>query len=97
VAPRVLDLNDTVAGMLQMLRRLIGENIELTWLPGNAVWLVRVDPSQIDQILANLCVNARDAIGGVGEIVIETANVSFDELIAFATTVSPRASTSNFR
>ncbi len=79
VAPRVLDLNDTVAGMLQMLRRLIGENIELTWLPGNAVWLVRVDPSQIDQILANLCVNARDAIGGVGEIVIETANVSFDE------------------
>ncbi|HPS00356.1 MAG TPA: PAS domain S-box protein [Candidatus Sumerlaeota bacterium] len=79
VAPRVLDLNETVAGMLQMLRRLIGENIELTWLPGQGVWPVRMDPSQVDQILANLCVNARDAIGGVGEVIIETKNASFDE------------------
>jgi signal transduction histidine kinase len=97
VAPRVLDLNDTVAGMLQMLRRLIGENIELTWLPGNAVWLVRVDPSQIDQILPNLCVNARDAIGGVGEIVIETANVSFDETYCLRNNGFSQGSTSNFR
>ncbi len=79
VAPKVLELNETVSGMLQMLRRLIGENIELTWLPGTDVWPVRIDPSQIDQILANLCVNARDAIGGVGEVIIETENVSFDE------------------
>jgi PAS domain S-box-containing protein len=79
VAPRVLDLNETVSGMLQMLRRLIGENIELTWAPGTSVWPVRMDPSQIDQILANLCVNARDAIGGVGEVIIETENATFDE------------------
>jgi PAS domain S-box-containing protein len=79
VAPQVLDLNDTVAGMLKMLLRLIGEDIELAWLPGAGLWPVNIDPSQIDQILANLCVNARDAIAGVGKITIETENVLFDE------------------
>jgi PAS domain S-box-containing protein len=72
VAPRVLDLNETVAGMLKMLRPLIGEDIDLEWRPGDGVWPVKMDPSQIDQILANLCVNARDAISGVGRITIET-------------------------
>ena len=76
-APVVLDLNDTVAGMLKMLRRLIGEDIELCWRPGAELWPVRIDPSQIDQILANLCVNARDAIVGVGEVTIETRASSF--------------------
>ncbi len=75
----MLDLNETVAGMLKMLRRLIGEDIDLAWLPGKDLWPVKMDPSQIDQILANLCVNARDAIADVGKITIETGNVTFDE------------------
>ena len=79
VAPKVLDLNDTVEGMLKMLRRLIGEDIDLAWLPGKHLEPVRIDPSQIDQILANLCVNARDAIGDTGRIIIETARADFDE------------------
>ncbi len=78
VAPKVLDLNDTVSGMLRMLRRLIGEDIELFWAPGNDVGQVKIDPSQIDQILANLCVNARDAIGDTGKVTIETNTVVFD-------------------
>ena len=49
-----------------MLRRLIGEDINLTWLPGKGLWPVKIDPTQVDQILANLTVNARDAIDGVG-------------------------------
>ncbi|MCK9363742.1 MAG: PAS domain S-box protein [Syntrophales bacterium] len=79
VAPKVLDLNETVEGMLKILRRLIGEDINLAWLPGTGVWPVKVDPSQIDQILANLCVNARDAIAEVGKVTIETQPVAFDE------------------
>ncbi len=77
VAPRVLDLNQTIEGMLNMLRRLIGENINLIWMPGNGLWPIKMDPSQIDQILANLCVNARDAITGVGKITVETENTPF--------------------
>ncbi len=78
ISPKVLDLNDTVAGMLKMLRRLIGEDIELAWRPEAPLWPVKLDPSQVDQILANLCVNARDAIAGVGKVTIETENVRFD-------------------
>ncbi len=77
VSPRVLDLNETVASMLKMLRRLIGEDIDLLWAPGHDVWSVKIDPSQIDQMLANLAVNSRDAIGGVGRLTIATANVTF--------------------
>ncbi len=79
VAPKVLDLNETVEGMLNMLRRLIGEDVDLVWMPGKKLQKVKVDPAQIDQILANLCVNARDAISGVGRLSIETSNVSFDD------------------
>ncbi len=79
VAPRILDLNETVEGMLKMLRRLIGENIELVWRPGAPLWPVKVDSSQIDQILANLCVNARDAIADRGQVIIETGTETFDE------------------
>jgi len=75
----VLDLNTTVESMLKMLRRLIGEDINLAWLPGAKLKPIKMDPSQIDQIMANLCVNARDAIAGVGRVTIETGNVSFDE------------------
>ena len=79
IAPKVLDLNETMGSMLKMLRRLIGEDIDLTWLPGVEVWPVKIDPSQVDQILANLAVNARDAIDNVGNVTIETRNISFDE------------------
>lgn len=65
-----------LAGMLKMLRRLIGENIHLLWSPGASLWPVRMDPTQVDHILANLCVNARDAIQGVGTVSIETSNVT---------------------
>ena len=79
IIPRVLDLNATVAGMLGMLQRLIGEDIDLVWQPGGRLWRVKIDPAQVDQILANLCVNARDAIRGVGKVTIETSNVTFNE------------------
>ncbi len=79
VAPKVLDVNETLSGMLKMLRRLIGEDIDLVWMPGSGLWAVKIDPSQIDQLLANLCVNARDAINGVGKVTIETKNTTFDE------------------
>ena len=76
VVPKKLDVNETVAGMLTMVDRLIGEDIEVAWLPGERTWPVWMDPSQIDQILANLCTNSRDAIADVGRIVIATENVS---------------------
>ncbi len=79
IVPKVVDINATVAGTTNMLRRIIGEDIDLEWLPGLHVWPVKIDPSQIDQILANLCVNARDAIADVGKVTIETANAEFDE------------------
>ena len=79
ISPRVLDLNETVEGMLKMLRRLIEENIELIWKPKLNLWPVKMDPSQIDQILANLCVNARDAIAGMGKLTIETGVATLDE------------------
>ena len=78
-APKILDLNDTITGMLRMLRRLIGEDIDLAWLPDTHLWQVKIDPAQIDQILANLCVNARDAIAGVGKVTIGTQNLTLDE------------------
>ncbi len=79
IAPEVLDMNEVVQGTLGMLRRLMGEDVELVWNPAPDLWSVKMDPSQIDQILANLCVNARDAIEGVGRVVIETQNARFDE------------------
>ncbi len=78
-APKILDLNDTISGMLKMLRRLIGEDIDLLWAPELDLWKVKIDPSQVDQILANLVVNARDAISGVGAVTIRTENVVIDE------------------
>jgi PAS domain S-box-containing protein len=79
ISPRQLDLNDTVESMLNMLRRLIGEDIDLVWQPSAHLWPLKMDPTQIDQILANLCVNARDAIDGVGKLTIETGKKTYDE------------------
>ena len=78
IEPVVFDLNESVEALLKMVRRLIGENIDLAWLPGAARCTVKMDPTQLDQILVNLCVNARDAIAGVGRVTIETDTVSFD-------------------
>lgn len=78
VAPKVLDLNEAVTGMHKILCRLIGEGVTLNCKPGSDLWRVRIDPSQIDQILANLCVNARDAIADIGVITIETGNCILD-------------------
>ena len=74
VSPEVLDLNVVVADTLGMLRRLIGENIELDWVAGADLWPVKIDPTQVGMVLTNLCVNARDAITGTGQIAIECQN-----------------------
>ncbi|GFO70341.1 hypothetical protein GMLC_39200 [Geomonas limicola] len=79
VAPKVLDLNRTIEGMLTILERILGENLRLAWHPGPGLWPVRIDPSQVDQILANLCSNARDALGETGTISISTQNRTLDE------------------
>jgi len=79
IAPKVLNLNDAVANMLKLLQRLLGEDIDLVWLPDASLHPIKIDPSQIDQILANLCINARDAIVGVGKITLATQNSSIDE------------------
>ena len=79
IAPKVLDLSETIAGMLKMLGRLIGEDIKLVFDPGKNLWPTKIDPSQLDQILVNLCVNARDAITDIGRITIEIGNSKFDE------------------
>jgi CheY-like chemotaxis protein len=79
ISPQLLDLNEAVEDTLRMLRRLLGEGIDIAWVPGEDLDPVKMDPSQIDQILTNLCVNARDAIGETGKITIETGSASFDE------------------
>ena len=79
IYPIAMNLNETIRAMLTLLRRLIGEDIELVWTPAAKLWHAKLDPSQIHQVLTNLCVNARDAIAGVGRIHIETDNVTFTE------------------
>ena len=79
IVPKVLDLSRMMEGLGPMLRRLIGESISLVWQPNGELWPVQLDPSQVDQILVNLCANARDSISGVGKIEIQLENVRFDE------------------
>ena len=79
VAPKQLDLNQAIEEMHKMLQRLIGEDLDLRWRPGAGLWAVKIDPSQLDQMLVNLCVNAKDAIADVGHIFIETKNATFDQ------------------
>jgi len=80
VRPKIIDLNRTIGSMLNMIRRLIGEDISVSWKPSEHLHSITIDPSQIDQILANLCVNARDAMHPGGTIIIETADTELDEL-----------------
>ncbi len=77
--PKVLSLNKAVRGMLGMLRTLIGEQVDLVWLPGHGSDRVQIDPAQLDQVLVNLCLNARDATTGPGRVLITTAEVTLDE------------------
>ena len=83
INPVSVNLNELVDSMLNMLRRLLGENINLTWLPQKDLWPVKLDPAQLDQILANICINARDAISGIGSIIIETSNAVLDNAYCF--------------
>ncbi len=82
--PRVLDLDEVVEEMEQMLGRLIGDDIQLVTNPGPELGRVRADPGQIQQVLMNLVVNARDAMPRGGKLLVETANVAFDEVSARA-------------
>src|SRR5512133_61328 len=77
--PKTVDLNQAVAGLLPVLERLAGVRIELAWKPGWDLWMAWADPTQLEQVLTNLVVNARDAIQGPGRITLETANWTLRE------------------
>ena len=77
--PKVIDLNSLVINLDRMLRRVIGENIQMVTVPGRDLGSVKADPGQIEQVLLNLVVNARDAMPRGGQVTIETANVQLDE------------------
>jgi two-component system cell cycle sensor histidine kinase/response regulator CckA len=79
IAPKILRLNEIIMMMQKTLARLIGEDIDLKFYPGNDLWKIKFDPSQLEQILINLAANARDAMPEGGKLTIETANVSLDE------------------
>jgi two-component system, cell cycle sensor histidine kinase and response regulator CckA len=82
LTPKVLDLNVVVANMDRMLRRLIGEDIDLVTVLGPALERVKADPGQIEQVIMNLAINARDAMPSGGKLTIETANVYLDHAYA---------------
>lgn len=79
LAPQILDLNELVKGAESMLRRLIGEDVRLTATLDSNLWAVRADPGQVEQVLMNLAVNARDAMPHGGRLTIESQNVKLDE------------------
>lgn len=79
IAPRIENLNNLIASLQSTLLRLIGEDIELRVIPAADLWNINIDPLQIDQIVMNLAVNARDAMPNGGKLTIETSNVHLDE------------------
>ena len=84
LAPVVLDLYSLLAGMQNLIERLIGEDVDLLIRPAPGLWTLKADPGQIEQVVMNLAVNARDAMPGGGQLTIETANVELDEDCASA-------------
>jgi PAS domain S-box-containing protein len=80
--PRVLDMNEVVNGMIRMFSRVIGENIDMVFLPAADLSRVKADPGQIEQVLLNLVVNARDAMPSGGRLTIETSNIELDRRYA---------------
>ncbi len=79
IQPEILDLNELLTDIEKMLGRLIGEDVELLRIPGPALWQVKVDPGQMEQVIMNLAINARDAMPRGGKLTVETANVDLDE------------------
>jgi len=79
LAPKVLDLNEVIAGMITMLTRLVGEDIDLVFHPASELGRVKADPGQLEQVLVNLAVNARDAMPEGGQLSVETANIDLDQ------------------
>jgi len=78
ISPKIVDLNESIEKMISFIKRLIGENIKLNWKKENDLWNIMMDPSQLDQIFTNLCVNAKDAMPDGGTITISAKNVTID-------------------
>ena len=77
--PEIINLNDTIATTLAMLKRLIGEQLELNWQPESIAPITKIDPGHFNQIITNIIINARDAITGSGTITVKTSRRTFDE------------------
>jgi len=89
LAPKVLNIHSVVADMEKMLRRVIGEDIELKTSSTGDLWLIKADRSQIEQVIMNLAVNARDAMPHGGRLTIETGNVEFEASVSHPSTAIP--------
>ncbi len=79
ISPKVVNVNSSIESIQKMLQRVIGENLGFIFVPQSNLWNIKIDPSQLDQILVNLATNARDAIEGIGTITIKTSNVRIEE------------------